>query len=139
MFLNFLDDLFLQNLALKSPQCIFNGLAFVNLNLRHLFSLSFPFVRSSRTDSQFQTSCSARQSGISSAPPGRHLWDDDIAKYWMQSSLWRPLTSEILPFARRSIVVGAPHHHPFFTILAAAENLCRLRRRVARSGAFIYR
>src|SRR5262252_1651964 len=26
----------------------------------------------------------------------------------MQSSLWRRLTSEILPFAKRSIVVGAP-------------------------------
>src|SRR5262249_39546720 len=65
MFLNFLDDIFLQNLAFKSPQCTFNGLAFVNLNLRHLFCLSLPlFVRSSRTDSQFQTSCSARQSEL---------------------------------------------------------------------------
>src|SRR6516162_3879658 len=36
VFLDLLDDVFLHHLALKATQCIFNGLTFMNPNLRHL-------------------------------------------------------------------------------------------------------
>jgi hypothetical protein len=39
VFLGLFDDVFLQNLALKTPQSIFNGFTFVNLNLSHLIPL----------------------------------------------------------------------------------------------------
>src|SRR5262249_14396869 len=86
VFLNFLDDIFLQNLTLKSPQCSFNGLAFVNLNLRHLFSLDlvydsyvvphrFPVPNLLCRTPKWNWFCTAWETP----------WDDDIAEYWMQS------------------------------------------------------
>src|SRR5262245_781745 len=38
VFLSFFYDVFLQNLALETPQCVFDGFAIVYLNIRHLIS-----------------------------------------------------------------------------------------------------
>src|SRR5262245_15393625 len=44
VFLGFFYDVFLQNLALKTSQCVFNGFAFVYLNIRHLVFFALGWI-----------------------------------------------------------------------------------------------
>jgi hypothetical protein len=60
VFLSFFYDVFLENLPLKTPQCVFNGFSVVYLNMRHLifFTLGSFSVRARSTahDSEARTS-----------------------------------------------------------------------------------